>query len=146
MLALIGGFLVKLLGNGILTPILSYLQQKDVTQRDIAVAQIGAEQQRNQALVQAQIDANRYRGAQQTTFWPLVYLIALPPAIHAGAVYFDSMPLWLPFLGQHVVGSWGVALPPGDYAKMQTDVLTSFFYVAPAIAAAKVVGAALSKR
>lgn len=146
MLALLGGFLVKLLGSGIAEPVLAYFKQRDASGRDIAVAGIEADKQRDLATLQGVVDANRYRVAQQTTFWPLVYIIALPPAIHAGAVYFDSMPIWLPFLGQHVVGSWGVALPPGDYAKMQTDVLTSFFYVAPAIAAAKVVGSIISRR
>ena len=145
MLGMIGGFLVKLLGNGILAPILSYLQQKDTTQRDIAVAQIGADQQRDQALVQGQIETNRLRAAAQPEFRLLVYLIALPPALHAAAVYFDSMPFWTPF-GSHVVGAWGVPSPPGDYAAMQTDILKSFFIVAPTIAAAKVIGAAIARR
>lgn len=145
MLALIGSFLVKLLGNSILTPILSYLQTKDTTQRDIAVAQIGSDQQRDQALVQGQIEANRLKATAQPEFRFLVYLIALPPALHAGAVFLDSLPFWTP-TGAHVVGAWGVPSPPGDYAAFQMEILKSFFIVAPALAAAKVVGAALSRR
>lgn len=145
MLGIIGGFLVKLLGNGILAPILSYLQQKDTTQRDIAVAQIGADQQRDQALVQGQIDANHLRAAAQPEFRLLVYLIALPPAVHAAGVYLDSLPFWTPW-GAHVVGAWGVPAPPGIYGEMQKQILLSFFIVAPTVQAIKTVGAAIARR
>ena len=37
---------------------------------------------------------------------------------HAAAVVFDSMPLF-----GHVVGSWGVAALPPQYATMQTSVI-----------------------
>ncbi len=145
MLGMIGGFLVKLLGNGILAPILSYLQQKDTTQRDIAVAQIGADQQRDQALVQGQIDANHLRAAAQPDFRWLIYLIAVPPALQAAGIYLDSLPFWTPW-GAHVVGAWGVPKPPAPYDEWQGKILLSFFIVAPTVQAIKTVGAAIARR
>lgn len=38
MLALLGGFLVKLFGSGIAAPVLKYFKQRDASGRDIAVA------------------------------------------------------------------------------------------------------------
>lgn len=149
MLALVGSFLLKLLGNGILTPILAHLDQKAAANRDIAVAGISADERRDIALVQGQIEANKLKAGDRDRAWPLIWLITLPPAIHSGALYFDSWSWWLPVIGQHAVGSWNVVGPPGDYAKLQLDILTSFFYVAPALAAVKgavAVGSAIARR
>lgn len=145
MLGMIGGFLVKLLGNGILAPILSYLQQKDTSARDIAVAQIGADQQRDQALVQGQIDANHLRAAAQPEFRWLVYLIAVPPALQAAGIYLDSLPFWTPW-GAHVVGAWGVPKPPPPYDDWQGKILLSFFVVAPVVQAIRTGAAAVARR
>jgi hypothetical protein len=145
MLAVIGSFLVKLLGNGILTPILSYLQQKDTTQRDIAVAQIGADQQRDQSLIQGQIEANKLKEVSQAAYPWIVYLIAFPPAIHAAAIYFDSLPFWTPF-GAHIVGAWGVPKPPAPYDDYQGKILLSFFVVAPVVQAVRAGAAAIARR
>lgn len=145
MIALIGSFLVKLLGNGILTPILAHLDQKAAANRDITVAGIGADERRDLALVQGQIDANKLKGASQAAYPWIVYMIAVPPAIHAAAVYFDSLPFWTP-MGAHVVGAWGVPSPPGIYAAMQQNILLSFFIVAPVVQAIRTGAAALSRR
>jgi hypothetical protein len=142
MLALIGSFLVKLLGNGILQPILAHLDQKAAAQRDITVAGIGADQQRDLALVQGQIEANKLKALDRDRTWLLMWIIALPPAIHSGALYLDSFAWSLPLYGTHAVGSWNVVAPPGAYATLQLEILKSFFYVAPALVGVKAIGQA----
>jgi hypothetical protein len=145
MLALIGGFLVKLLGSGIAAPVLEYFKQRDTSARDIAVGGIDADKQRDLATLQAAVDANRLKAASQAAFPWIVYLIAVPPAIHSAGVYFDSLPFWTPF-GAHVVGAWGVPAPPGIYATMQQNILLSFFVVAPVVQAIRTGAAAIARR
>ncbi len=145
MLGLIGGFLVKLLGNGILAPVLDYLRQKGTTQRDITVAQIGADERRDAALVQGQIEANKLRAAAQPEFRFLIYAIAIGPLLHFTAVFLDSTPFWTPW-GAHVVGSWQVPQVPEPYATYEGQILLSFFIVAPVTQAIKAGAAALAKR
>lgn len=145
MLALIGSFLVKLLGSGIVEPVLSYLKQKDTTQRDIAVAQTGADRDRDIALVQASVEANRLRAAAQPDFRFLIYAIAAGPTLHFASVFLDSVPFWTPW-GAHVVGSWGVPKLPEPYSTYQGQMLMSFFVVTPVAAAAKTIGAAIARR
>ena len=145
MLALIGSFLVKLLGSGIAEPVLAYFKQKDTSTRDIAVAGIDADRQRDLAALQGVVEANKLKAASQAAYPWIVYLIAVPTALHAAAVYFDSMPFWTPW-GAHVVGAWGVPSPPGIYAEMQKSILLSFFVVAPVVQAIRTGAAAVARR
>lgn len=145
MLALIGSFLVKLLGSGIAAPVLEYFKQRDASGRDITVAGIDADRQRDLSTLQAAVEANKLKAASQAAYPWIVYMIAVPPAIHAAAVYFDSLPFWTPW-GAHVVGAWGVPTPPGIYGSMQQNILLSFFVVAPVVQAIRAGTAAIAKR
>lgn len=145
MLALLGGFLVKLLGSGIAAPVLEYFKQRDASGRDIAVAGIDADRQRDLATLQGVVEANKLKAAAQPEFRFLIWLIALPPAAQAAAVYLDSFPWWTPW-GAHVVGSWGVPVPPAPFDAYQREILLSFFIVAPTVQAIKTVGAAIARR
>lgn len=142
MLGLIGGFLVKLLGSGIAEPVLAYFKQRDASGRDIAVAGIEADKARDLATLQGVVEANKLKVASQAAYPWIVYLIAFPPALHAAAVYFDSLPFWTPF-GPHVVGAWGVPTPPAPYDDYQGKILLSFFVVAPVVQAVRAGAAAI---
>lgn len=145
MLALLGGFLVKLLGSGIAEPVLAYFKQKDTSARDIAVAGIDADRQRDLAALQGVVEANKLKAASQAAYPWIVYLIAVPPALHAAGIYFDSLPFWTPW-GAHVVGAWGVPKPPAPYDDWQGKILLSFFVVAPVVQAIRTGAAAVARR
>jgi len=145
MLALLGGFLVKLLGSGIATPVLEYFKQRDASGRDIAVAGIDADRQRDLATLQGVVEANKLKVASQAAYPWIVYLIAVPPALHSAGIFLDSLPFWTPF-GAHVVGAWGVPKPPPPYDEWQGNILLSFFVVAPVVQAIRTGAAAIARR
>ncbi|GAA0236193.1 hypothetical protein LNAOJCKE_0964 [Methylorubrum aminovorans] len=145
MLALLGRFLVKLLGSGIAEPVLAYFRQRDASGRDIAVAGIEADKQRDLATLQSVVEANKLKVASQAAYPWIVYLIAIPPALHAAGVYLDSLPFWTPW-GSHVIGSWGVPAPPPPYDDWQGKILLSFFVVAPVVQAIRTGAAAVARR
>ncbi|MCE4223382.1 hypothetical protein HCU64_06430 [Methylobacterium sp. C25] len=145
MLALLGGFLVKLLGSGIAEPVLAYFKQRDASGRDIVIAGVTSEKEQNLATLQAAVEANKLKAASQAAYPWIVYLIAVPPALHAAGIYLDSLPFWTPF-GSHVVGAWGVPKPPAPYDDWQGKILLSFFVVAPVVQAVRAGAAAIAKR
>ncbi len=138
-----GAGLVKVLGAEVLQPILKSMDAKTAAQRDITVAEIGSDERQSVASIQGLVEANKLRAAAQPQFTLLIYLIALPPALHSAGVYLDSLPFWTPW-GAHVVGAWGVPKPPPPFDGYQKEILLSFFIVAPAVQGIKALGSIAS--
>lgn len=67
-------------------------------------------------------------------------MFAVPAGIHWWAVMLDSMPLF-----GHVVGSWGIAAPPGEWSVTYHKIIDSFFISAPAIAGASILAKAFRR-
>ncbi len=76
--------------GAILKPVLSWLQNKDNAARDIKLAEIGLDKERSIALVNAEIQNNQTKAHLAPEFKILIYIIALPYAIHSGAIMLDS--------------------------------------------------------
>jgi hypothetical protein len=91
MLALIGSFLLKLLGSGIITPILAAIQNGQNAARDEAVAKIGADQTVDVAALQAQIQANLVAAQIAGKFPWIVWMTWFPFAAHLWAVAFVTI-------------------------------------------------------
>lgn len=113
--SLLGSGLIKMLGDGILAPILAHLDKRT-----------DADSERLKTLVAAEIETSRMRQAMAMGFPWLVYGIGGLSTLHYGAVILDSLPLF-----GHVVGSWSIPPIPGTYGTIQQTVLTSFFVLAP---------------
>lgn len=145
ILSFLGKGLVSIFGDAILKPILSHLDAKAAANRDIVVAQTGADKDRDIALVEGQVEANKLKAGSQAAYPFIVYMIAVPPALHAAGIYLDSLPFWTPF-GAHVVGAWGVPKPPEPYDDWQGKILLSFFVVAPVVQAIRAGTAAIARR
>jgi hypothetical protein len=135
MFATIGAFILKLFAG----PILDALKQRDASGRDITIAGIGSEKEQVVAQLQAATAANQLRAASAPQFRLLIYLIALPPALHFAAVCLDTTPFWTPW-GAHVVGAWSVEKLPPPYGDYQRDILMSFFIVAPVAQGIRTIG------
>lgn len=68
-------------------------------------------------------------------WWGTRYLMmaaALPPILHSGAVYLDSIPFpylawqtWWFAIEQHVQGSWAVARAPGVYEGQELSIIAT---------------------
>jgi hypothetical protein len=61
-----------------------------------------------------------------------VLAAALPPVMHSGAVYLDSIPFpypawqtWWFSIAMHVQGSWEVARAPGVYEGQELSILAA---------------------
>lgn len=130
---LFGKGLLAVFGNAILAPILSHLDAKAAAQRDTDVARIGADRDRDLALVSAEMAANVQRAAMATEFKALVYLIALPFVLHAGAVMVDAT---------FTLG-WPIARTPAPLDGYEGAILMSFFVLSPAASLAKAASARL---
>ena len=115
--------------GAILKPVLSWLQNKDNAARDIALAKIGADKEQVVSLVNAEIQANANRVAMSHDFKPLVYLIALPYAIHSGAVMLDST---FKFCSC-------IPVAPGPFIDYEREILLSFFVMSTASLFAKAI-------
>lgn len=68
-------------------------------------------------------------------WWGTRYLLlaaALPPVLHSGAIYLDSIPFpyliwesWLPSIETHIQGAWHVARAPGVYEGQELSIIAA---------------------
>lgn len=140
ILGLLGGFLLKI--PGLASGVIQVLNKRADADLQKHLAAVEGDKVVNtavlQAWVQAQVAAAAARNADRgswLTAWmmPAAFLIAVS---HFGAVVFDSMPI-----AGHVVGSWGIAALPGDYAELQRAII----YSAAGIVSVKSVAGAVGK-
>lgn len=121
LISKVTGGLLSAFGNSILQPILTHLTAKADASRDIAVAQIGADQATNVALVSAEVEANKARVALMPQYVWIARLIMIGPAIHFAAIC----------LSKTFDLGWPVAELPGSYAAIEGTILASPFVSSP---------------
>jgi hypothetical protein len=124
--------------NSLATGVVSVINKK----ADAAVAIHSADVGSGERVDVAQISANVAEMHEQAAlaklrwgWWGTRYLMmaaALPPIIHSGAIYLDSVPF--PFVGwgtwwfsinSHVMGSWAVARAPGVYEGQELSIIAT---------------------
>ena len=127
MLALIGSFLLKLFGSGIITPIIAAIQNGQNAARDEAVAKIGADQTVDVATLQTEVQANLVAAQIAGKFPWTVTLTWFPFAVHLWAVTFVTV------FGVHVV----VPALPETFQGWEGIVLLAPFVHHPLTLAAK---------
>lgn len=132
ILNLLGSGILKVFGNSILIPILDRLNKKSDTDLEKVKVAVGAERDVMLAQIQANIAAYETRAQLLVAQWGrpeiriLILVIAIPAAVHFGAVMLDSVPLF-----GHVVGSWKIPKLPTPYDTYEWIILQSFFVLAP---------------
>ncbi len=129
------GLILNFLGSSLLKPVLSYLQQKDSSARDIKLAEIGSDKDQAIALVQAEVAANKERAAVSHDFKPLVYMTALPYVLHSGAVMLDSTFSF----------GWNIPAAPGPFSNYESQILLSLFVLSPVGLLSKAVATKLTR-
>lgn len=142
--SMIGGALVKTLGNAILRPVFDYLNRKSDAEVEKLRTVVGAERDVLIAQLQANVMAQETRAQLLMAQWGrpeirfIIMLIAIPASLHWGAIMLDSMPFYIPFFMSeaHIVGSWKVSELPQPYDGYQWLILQSFFVLAPVQVAA----------
>lgn len=128
MWSMLGGLIVRVLGSGIVGPVLAHLDKR--TDADL---------ERYKTAMAAELEANRQRAVMAGSFRPLVYAIALPFIVHLWAVAIDTVP----WFGR--VGSWGVPPLPEPFQSWEAAILTSFFVLSPVASVAKGIAARLAR-
>jgi hypothetical protein len=80
----------------------------------------------------AQINASVAMMHEQATLATVRWAAALPPIMHSGAVYLDSIPFpylawqtWWFEIEQHAQGSWAVARAPGVYEGQELSIIAT---------------------
>lgn len=97
--------------------------------------------------------ANAWWGAKM-----IIFTAGWAASLQFASVMLDSFPflyVWIavsdwwipyPYVGAHVVGSWGIPKPPPPYDGYQRDILMSFFIVMPAMPVASAVSQWLGRK
>ncbi len=110
---LVGGGLIKVMGESIITPIIGYLGKK--SDERVSVMQVGLEEYRVQSGIYS----------KQFEWWGTKFLMlgaAVPPLLHSGAVYFDSTFKF----------GWAIAKAPGPYEGAEIQILLGVIGLAAA--------------
>ena len=135
---------------GLIKSVVGYQERKLDTNLEAFKTAAGIDGASYQAFLQAQVQTNGQKIAANA--WWGAKLIVLtagwPCAIHLAAVMLDSMPFWVPLFmdSAHVVGSWGVPLPPKPYDEYQRQIVLSFFIVMPVMPVVSAVSQWLGRR
>jgi hypothetical protein len=118
---LLGGTFVKVLGDGIVSPVLSYLGQRSNADLQKFTTAVGAERDAQVALIQANMAAYHEQtqlAALRFGWWGTRWLLiaaALPPIVHSGAVYLDSTFKF----------GWAIARAPGVYEGQEINIIAA---------------------
>ena len=95
------------------------------------VAKYGAEASVDVAAIQASQQAYQERVSLMRGMWITQWLLAfalLPPIIHQGAVYLDSVPFY------HIVGSWHVPSAPKPYDDREWSMICALLGIQTGLA------------
>lgn len=125
-ISLVGGFLVKLLGSGIVSPVLSYLEKRS----DSAVLTNGQNVTGDVTIAQAQLQAYieerkviaQERAALRGSLWT-AWMI--PCAFAACLLHFGCLIIVSTFPNFWFTEGWTVAALPGNYPALETAIFMS---------------------
>lgn len=132
MIATIIGWLLPLLGNGVLKPVLDYLNARQDVDLEKFRTAVGADRDVLLAQLQAEIAANATRAAMASMFfgwwltrWVMGILLACAAA-HQCAVFLDSM-CWATALHPHGGCGFGIPKLPAPYDDREWLLISTLF-------------------
>jgi hypothetical protein len=129
--------LISALISGIVSPLFSFLSNKDTVTMQEYAALTEAERAVYASYAQAMAQTNASKVANN---WAgahfMVYLFGLPAGLHWAAVFLDSTFRF----------GWAVPALPGPYAGAEQQIALSFFILAPALPIISSVSQMLNRR
>ncbi len=145
---MIFGALIKGLAEGVvsvLPGLATSIGNTIVKSKETEAARQGAENQNGKDITLAWLtsvnQANETKGKYRTERQIVFALLAF--ATPTGVVYWAALLDGLPFFG-HVVGSWGIAIPPGLQVTYE-KIIDSFFISAPVMGTAAILAKAFRR-
>lgn len=132
MIATVVGWLLPLLGNSFLKPVLDYLTTRQNVDAEKFKAATGAERDVALAQLQAEIAANAQRAAMASMFfgwWVTRWLIGIMLAFavaHQCAVFLDSM-CWITAARPHGGCGFGFPKLPAPYDEREWLLISTLF-------------------
>lgn len=145
--------ILGLLGGGNVRAVIEGVRDYANNRTNADVAKTVSANEAGQALAARYFEstdrANEWKAKTQTVRQVVFGMLAFaaPTALLFWAAALDSIPFYVPYLMDypHVVGSWGVDLPPKLESSM-LKIIDSFFIAAPVIGGASILATIFAKR